>query len=1410
MSSGGPTESARTEFLVVGLGGSAGAINSFLEFFHQVPEASGMAYVVILHLSPEHESRLAEVLQSAAKIPVTQLRETVRVEPDRIYVIPPNKSLAMVDGHLELSAITGFEQRRAPIDIFFRTLADSLESRAVSVIMSGSGSDGSIGLRRIKECNGLVVVQDPAQAPFAEMPRSAIATGLVDFVVPAAEMPRRIIAYRDQIRSIRIPEDAAQRSGDDERALTAIFTTLRKRTGQDFANYKRSTLLRRVERRLAVRGLQELSEYARLIADDAEEPAALLRELLISVTNFFRDAPVWERIEQMLIPRILENKRPEDHLRIWVAGCATGEEAYSMAILLADRQNLPNVQIFATDLDEHAIARARNGIYNEAEVADVSPERLRRYFVQERDGFRVRREIREMVVFAHHNLLTAPPFAHLDLVTCRNLLIYLNRAAQQRALEVLHFALEPGGYLLLGTAESAEAAASLFTTVDKEMHLFQSRDVPRVITPVPAREAIRTTPAPPAELRPFQTGARERLGPIDLHHRLLEQYAPPSLIVDDQHNIVHLSNRAGRYLQFSGGEATTNVLQVVRPELGVELRSALFQAGQKRASVAARNLLVHTGDGEERIDLSVRPVLREDDPARGYFLILFEEAGHAQPLLEPIAVEPAARHLEEELLRTKARMRSTIEQYEVQAEEAKASNEELQAMNEELRSTAEELETSQEELQSVNEELQTVNQELKVKIDEITHTSDDLRNLMSSTEIGTVFVDRSLRVKLFTPRAREIFNLIPADVGRSLLDLTSKVDLHGLAADMERVLGQLQTVDREVATGGGVSYLMRLLPYRTADDRIDGVVLTFVDITRRARAETALREREAQMAADLAGMRRLHELHSKLITETNLKTALDEILAVAVDFANSDRGTIQLVSHGGKQLEIVAHRGFAEDSSFINFFRSRDFAEGPDKLRRLIVEDVSVAPGLAGTEAGAAMIGDGVLAGQSTPMISRSGEVVGVLSTQHREPHRPTGQEMQLLDLVAWTAANFIERHRAAASTAEELKATRLLRDLAARPVTEATAEALYQDILSAAITLTGADAGMVQMLDRERQELFLLATRGFPEQTRRRFARVDANSKTSCGQALIASKRTFADYDVPAGHDPDGSLRAHAELGYLSGQSTPLVSRSGKPMGMLSTHWRTRRRPNDTEVRYLDLLARQAADLIEERTSREHLEHLVKQRTEELRTTARRVVESQEEERQRIARELHDEMGQHLTALQLGLEGLAGRGEDVERLKLIVSRLDETVDRLILELRPPALDDLGLHGAIGSLLDEFRRSTGLRADLHTRGMDGVRLAQPVEITLYRVLQETLTNISRHAQAKNVSVIIERQHDQIQVIVEDDGKGFDDDGARREAVRGLGLLGMRERVALIGGSLSIESGQGRGTTTYVRVPLRKS
>ena len=840
-------KSGQDSFLITGIGASAGGVEALTTFFENVPHDSGIAYVVILHLSPDHDSQLTEVLKTTASIPVQQVTERVEVRPDTVYVIPPNQHLEMQDNHITVSPNLTTQDRRAPVDIFFRTLAESHTSRAVGVILSGTGANGSMGIKRIKERGGAAFVQNPREATYNDMPRNAIATGLIDDIVSVSKLPACIIAYKNSLGTIDIPEETAEKPDDSQESLRIIFMQLRLQTGHDFSNYKRPTLLRRIERRINIRQLPGLVEYAAYLTQHPEEAHSLLKDLLISVTNFFRDKKPFETMEQDILPRIFLEKKEPYQIRIWVAGCATGEEAYSLAMLCSERMtnmiDPPKVQIFATDIDENAINFARAGLYTINDAADVSPERLQRFFTMEGEQYLVKREIREMIIFATHNVLKDPPFSHLDLASCRNMLIYLNGTAQERVMETLHFALNPGGFLMLGTSESVDATSDLYAIVNREDHIYQSKSVGRRHIPV-------SDPFPPdtpkaAKGIPMRHGnihqPSERITYGELHQSLLEEYAPPSVVVNTEYDILHLSERAGRYLQVGGGELSRNLLKLIRPELRLELRTALYRAIQRNIPSEARNLKVTIDERTETINIQIRPVLQDKNDSGGFLLVLFEQSNDDVADLHITTTdEPLARQLEDELIRVKSQLRASSDQYEVQTEELKATNEELQAMNEELRSSTEELETSKEELQSINEELRTVNQELKVKVEEATLFSNNLQNLMNSANIGTIFLDRSFRVILYTPAALQIFNLIPSDHSRALSDITNRLQDDNLMENAQLVLDKLSVVEQEMLLNDGRVFFTRFSPYRTDEDRIQGVVITFLDISGRRQAEKSL------------------------------------------------------------------------------------------------------------------------------------------------------------------------------------------------------------------------------------------------------------------------------------------------------------------------------------------------------------------------------------------------------------------------------------------------------------------------------------------------------------------------------------------------------------------------------------------
>jgi two-component system CheB/CheR fusion protein len=850
-------------FPVVGIGASAGGLKALLRFFEQMPANNGMAFVIILHLSPTHESSAAEILQRATAMPVVQVEGEMPIEADHVYVIPPSHDLTMNDGRLQLSEPIRIKGMHVAIDLFFRTLAEVHQERSVAIVMSGTGADGAVGLSRVKEEGGITLAQAPGDAEYDGMPKAAIGTGMVDFVLGAGEMPQRLIDLWANASRIKLPKDDdaslkvmaaenAESARQAESALRDIMALLRSYSKNDFRHYKRATVLRRIERRLQVRALPDLPAYRDYLRDHPEEAKPLLQDMLISVTNFFRDREAFDALERDVLPQLLENRPQDEPLRVWVAGCATGEEAYSITMLLREQLDLrngaPDLQVFATDIDERAISYARNALYPASILADVSPGRLRQFFMREQDQYRVVKPVREKVLFAEHNVLRDPPFSRLDLICCRNLLIYLDREAQCRILEMFRFALKPGGYLFLGTSESTDAAPNLFTIMDKKSRIFKTNPHAHVIRHLPLQvesPLYRSVQVNAKEAR------RESTLPsvAELHRKYIDQVVSPSVLLDSRHNVLHLSDNVGKFLLHSGGAPSLNLLANVQSELRTELRTALFQASQTAGAVQTRPVPIQRGDTQVQVQMTVR-FFGTAGSESGLVLVMFDEVA-AIPQLVPEVVHPAdevrIHQLETEVRQLKEQLQETIEQSERSTEELKASNEELQAINEELRSASEELETSKEELQSINEELSTVNFELKVKVDETSKINDDLQNLITSSDIATVFIDRGLRIKRYTPQAASIFNLIASDLHRSLLDITHRLDYETLSNDVTDVFKSLSMVERQVSSSDGKQYLARIRPYRTTDDRIDGAVLTFVDVTALRRAEEKLRAGEERL-----------------------------------------------------------------------------------------------------------------------------------------------------------------------------------------------------------------------------------------------------------------------------------------------------------------------------------------------------------------------------------------------------------------------------------------------------------------------------------------------------------------------------------------------------------------------------------
>jgi two-component system CheB/CheR fusion protein len=863
-------------FPIVGIGASAGGLAAFEAFFCALPPDvdSKMAFVLVQHLAPDHKSLLAELVKRYTRMQVFEVEDGMKVQPNCAYIIPPNRDMAFLNGALHLLEPAAARNLRLPIDFFFRSLAHDQHERAICIVLSGTGSDGTMGVRAVKGEGGMVMAQNPESTEFDGMPRSAISTGQVDFVLPPAEMPAQLLAYVTHAFG-KIPRRAIATLAPGDDVFQKIFIVLRAHTGHDFSRYKQSTMVRRIERRMAVHQIEELGGYLHFLQNTAAEVEELFHDLLIGVTSFFRDPEEFLALETQVIPQLFSDKNPGGFVRVWVPGCSTGEEAYSIAILLVERMEALKatykVQVFATDLDSKAIDQARRGIYPASIAADVSPERLARFFARDGSGeegsYRINKALRDLLVFSEHDLIRDPPFSRVGLISCRNLMIYMEAELQKTIIPLFHYALEPGGFLFLGTSETVGDCPGLFASVDRAAKLYQrGNDAPDVVLPTMLKALTpvtdRRVPRRSARLGPGEGKIALR----ELTERaLLRQYDPVGALVDQHGNILYVHGRTGRYLEPAPGEAGMNILKMAREGLRHELAVTLQKATSQPGPVHRKGLQVHSEDGLTAVDLTVAPVAADPEAtseARLFLVTLARvravdedpaekisaSASGEYPAVgsDPESVDPQITALRQELRAKEEYLQATNRELESSNEELKSSNEELQSVNEEVQSTNEELETSKEELQSVNEELATVNAELQQKVADLSGANNDMNNLLAGTGVGTIFVDNKLRIRRFTPTVTPVINLIATDIGRPVGHITCNlVGYDRLVEDLQDVVDTLAARDVEVQTKAGAWYSMGIRPYRTLDNVVEGAVVTFFDITEIKGMRQAQRDSEA-------------------------------------------------------------------------------------------------------------------------------------------------------------------------------------------------------------------------------------------------------------------------------------------------------------------------------------------------------------------------------------------------------------------------------------------------------------------------------------------------------------------------------------------------------------------------------------
>jgi len=825
------------KFPIVGIGASAGGLEALDQFLGNVPKNSEMAYVVIQHLDPTQKGMLPELLQRISSMQVFQVEDRMKVKPDCVYVIPSNKSMSIFKGTLHLFEPVEARGLRLPVDFFLRSLADDQKEYAVGIILSGMGSDGSNGIRAIKEKNGIVLVQEPETARFDSMPRNAIDSGLVDIVAPPEKLPSELINF---FKHTPVVKSNLNVEVKDKSALEKIIILLRTHTGNDFSLYKKNTVYRRIERRMGVHKIDDIFSYVHFLQENPKEVHILFKELMIGVTNFFRDAQVWEKLKEKVIPHLIDKMQPNSHLRAWVPGCSTGEEAYSLAIIFKETLEKINpgpgisLQIFASDIDSDAVDIARKGLFVDNIASDVSPKRLSRFFTKTDDGFRINTEIREMIVFAQHNIIMHPPFTNIDIISCRNLLIYMDPELQRKLLGLFYYSLNQEGILMLGTSETLGVQSHLFTPVETGLKIFkrsvanlnqQLFDFPSSFTRTKSGNLEKTEHDKP--MMNVQSLADQLL---------LQQFSPAGVLVNENGDILYISGRTGKYLEPAVGKANLNIFAMLRPGFQNDFAIAFRKALMNKEAVVLHHVKIGTNGGTLTLNVNIQWI-HKPEPLYGKLMIIFTDV--PQPAdtksLEKKGKKAVSSireaELEQELHHTREEMQNILEEMQTSQEELKSTNEELQSTNEELQSTNEELTTSKEEMQSLNEELQTVNAELMAKVDDYSRVNNDMKNLLDSTDIATLFLDKELNIRRYTHQATKIFKLIKSDIGRPFTDQVSQLLYPDLPEDAREVLRTLIFIEKQIPTKDRRWFSIRIMPYRTFDDRIDGLVITFIDIS---------------------------------------------------------------------------------------------------------------------------------------------------------------------------------------------------------------------------------------------------------------------------------------------------------------------------------------------------------------------------------------------------------------------------------------------------------------------------------------------------------------------------------------------------------------------------------------------------
>jgi two-component system CheB/CheR fusion protein len=1308
-------------FPIVGIGASAGGLEAFSNLLSHLPEKTGMAFVLVQHLDPTHGSVLPEILARTTRIPVTEVADGIQVIPDHIYVIPPNTNMMIEKGVLRLGARMLVRGQHMPIDAFFQSLANDRGDHAIGVILSGAASDGTAGCTAIKVAGGITFAQDEASAKYNSMPHSAINAGCIDFIAPPKAIAKELarigrhpyiaptIAHRDEASAITTGA-----------ALETLFLLLRHASGVDFTHYKQSTLQRRIKRRMVLHRLDKLKDYVRYIKNNPPELDELYRDILIHVTGFFRDGEAFNALRKAVFPSLFQNRKLGDEsVRIWVPGCSTGEEVYSIAITLVEYMwdearilNLASaktkaVQIFATDISDTSLDRARSGLYAEAALTKVSPERLKRFFVRLDGGYQVSKSIRDLCIFAKQNLANDPPFSNLDLISCRNVLIYLGPVLQKRVIPTFHYALKPKGYLMLGGSESLGAYSDHFALIDKTHKIYQKKPT--------AMKRITYFSGPDFGLRKPESSRVQKLPQTlltmeqQVDRVLANRFIPASIVINEDMEILQFRGRTGAYLEPAAGHPSFSLSKMAREGLLIDLGSALAKAKKDNVAVHKEHVRVKSNGGARDVNLEVIPV-RGQSPRERFYVVAFQDVtqepsnvpkikrGGVQEHRARSSVAAENERLKRELAQQQEQMQTLIENHETTSEEYKSANEEVLSANEELQSTNEELETAKEELQSSNEELTTLNEELENRNAEVSLVNNDLLNLLGNVNIPIVMVGNDLRIRRITPPAENLLNLIPGDVGRRLGEIRPNIDLENLEQAVRETIDCAILREREVREKGGRWYLMRTRPYKTWDNKIDGAVLSFEDIDTIKRNLDQTRDHANAL---------IQEAREAILL-------LDHDLRVSI--ANNAFYSKFQVSPEGTEGRLVYELG----SGQWNIQRLREL------LDHITGENTRV---------------DDFEVRHDFPHLGPR----TMLLNARRIEYRP-GRRMIFLSIEDVTEQRkqlgTLKRHAALLEMTHE---TVIVRDL----------------------------KGTAYFWNRGAEEMY-----GWTKE-----------------EALGKSVPELLQSQYPIPFDEIRKELLHT--GHWEGELVH-VRRDGEKR-IINSRWALQKE-NEGDPVVLEI----NSDITERKQSEENLRRL-----------SGYLMRVQDEERRRIARELHDSTGQKLVAAKMSLEAIAKDGKSkgapageslAQTIKLVdeITREIRTVAQL---LHPPLLDEAGLISATRWLVDGFSDRSKIQVDLAVPPDIG-RLPENVEIALFRVIQESLNNVHRHSSAKKATIELRRNADHITLQINDNGKGLPPGmltGAGRTKAFGVGILGMKERLAQLGGSLEVTSGK-KGTVIRAVVP----